>query len=47
MLHGAWRGMEDNLNIRYAPLPWDLRDPNLIDTWFYETVVKPAEEEQE
>lgn len=47
MLHGACRGMEDNLNIRYAPLPWDLRDPQLIDTWFYETVVKPAQAEQE
>lgn len=47
MLHGACRGMEDNLNIRYAPLPWDLRDPELIDTWFYETVVEPAQEEQE
>ncbi len=47
MLHGACRGMEDNLNIRYAPMPWDLRDPDLIDTWFYETVVKPAQEEQE
>jgi hypothetical protein len=47
MLHGACRGMEDNLSIRYAPLPWDLRDPNVIDTWFYETVVKPAQEEQE
>ena len=47
MLHGPCRGMEDNLNIRYAPLPWDLRDPDLIDTWFYETVVKPAQEEQE
>jgi hypothetical protein len=47
MLHGACRGMEDNLSIRYAPLPWDLRDPELIDTWFYETVVKPEQEEQE
>ncbi len=47
MLHNACRGMEDNLNIRYAPMPWDLTDPDLIDTWFYETVVKPAQEEQE
>jgi hypothetical protein len=47
MLHGACRGMEDNLSIRYVPMPWDLRDPELIDTWFYETVVKPAQEEQE
>lgn len=47
MLHGACRGMEDNLSIRYAPLPWDLKDPQLIDTWFYETVVKPAQAEQE
>lgn len=47
MLHQACRGMEDNLSIRYAPLPWDLRDPDLIDTWFYETVVQPAEEAQE
>lgn len=47
MLHGACRGMEDNLNIRYAPLPWDLKDPDLIDTWFNETVVIPAQEAQE
>ncbi|MCA9859374.1 MAG: hypothetical protein KC438_06600 [Thermomicrobiales bacterium] len=47
MLHGACRGMEDNLSIRYAPLPWVLRDPDLIDTWFYETVVKPAAEAEE
>lgn len=47
MLHGACRGMEDNLSIRYAPLPWDLRDPKLIDTWFYETVVEPEQAEQE
>ena len=47
MLHGACRGLEDNLNIRYAPLPWDLKDPILLDTWFFETVVKPAQEEQE
>ncbi len=47
MLHGACRGMEDNLSIRYAPMPWVLRDPEVIDTWFYETVVRPAQEEQE
>ena len=47
MLHNACKGVEDNLSIRYAPLPWDLRDPDLIDTWFYETVVKPTEETQE
>lgn len=47
MLHNACRGIEDNLSIRYAPLPWDLTDPGLIDTWFYETVVQPAQEEQE
>jgi hypothetical protein len=47
MLHGACRGMEDNLSIRYAPLPWDLRDTGLIDTWFYETVIQPSQEEQE
>lgn len=47
MLHNACRGVEDNLSIRYAPLPWDLRDPDLIDTWFYETVVKPAAEAEE
>lgn len=46
MLHGACRGVEDNLSIRYAPLPWDLKDPDLVDTWFYETVVKPAEAEE-
>jgi hypothetical protein len=47
MLHTACRGMEDNLSIRYAPLPWDLRDPDLLDTWFYETVVKPPQTEQD
>lgn len=46
MLQGACRGVEDNLSIRYAPLPWDLKDPDLIDTWFYETVVKPAEAQE-
>ena len=43
MLQSACKGMEDNLSIRYVPLPWDLRDPDLIDTWFYETVVKPTQ----
>jgi hypothetical protein len=47
MLHNACRGMEDNLSIRYAPLPWDLRDTNLIDTWYYETVVEPTLEAEE
>lgn len=45
MLFDACRGMEDNLSIRYAPLPWDLRDPDLLDTWYYETYVKPAQSE--
>ena len=45
MLHDACRGMEDNLSIRYAPLPWDLRDPDLLDTWYYETYVKPTQTE--
>ncbi len=45
MLRTACTGMEDNLSIRYAPLPWDLRDPTLLDTWFSETVVKPAQAE--
>lgn len=45
MLHGACKGMEDNLSIRYAPLPWDLRDPALLDTWYYETFVKPTQTE--
>lgn len=43
MLHTACRGMEDNLSIRYAPLPFVLRDPALLDTWFYETVVVPEQ----
>lgn len=45
MLHNACKGMEDNLSIRYAPLPWDLRDPDLLDTWYYETYVKPTQTE--
>ncbi len=45
MLGDACRGMEDNLSIRYAPLPWDLRDPDLLDTWYYETYVKPTQTE--
>jgi hypothetical protein len=45
MLDDACRGMEDNLSIRYAPLPWDLRDPDLLDTWYYETYVKPTQTE--
>jgi hypothetical protein len=45
MLYDACRGMEDNLSIRYAPLPWDLRDPDLLDTWYYETYVKPTQTE--
>jgi len=45
MLHDACRGMEDNLSIRYAPLPWDLRDPDLLDSWYYETHVKPTQTE--
>lgn len=45
MLYNACKGMEDNLSIRYAPLPWDLRDPDLIDTWYYETYVKPEQTE--
>jgi hypothetical protein len=45
MLHNACKGMEDNLSIRYAPLPWDLRDPDLIDTWYFETYVKPTQTE--
>ncbi len=45
MLHDACRGVEDNLSIRYAPLPWDLRDPDLLDTWYYETRVKPTQTE--
>jgi hypothetical protein len=43
-LHDACRGMEDALNIRYAPFPWDLTDEALIDTYFDETVVQPARE---
>lgn len=46
MLESACKGMEDNLSIRYAPLPWDLRDPDLLETWFYETVVKPSQTSQ-
>lgn len=46
MLQTACIGMEDNLSIRYAPLPWELRDPDLLDTWFYETHVKPSQTEQ-
>lgn len=46
MLQTACRGMEDNLSIRYAPLPWVLRDPELLDTWFYETVVKPTQTQE-
>lgn len=45
MLDDACRGMEDNLSIRYAPLPWDLRDPDLLDSWYYETHVKPTQTE--
>ena len=45
MLHGACRGVEDNLSIRYAPLPWELRDPALLDTWYYETYVQPTQTE--
>lgn len=45
MLQDACRGMEDNLSIRYAPLPWDLRDPDLLETWYYDTYVKPTQTE--
>lgn len=45
MLRTACTGVEDNLSIRYAPLPWDLHDPALLDTWFSETVLQPAKSE--